>query len=144
MSAAAGTGDEDVNMATQQKRRWIKYYCEECKAWETREMFEVAKLGQGGVAPQSTPSPAGSSALWSWGCSKLVRHATFQTFRVQELNSADGHDAAPKLDFPSTESPASTEPVGQVSNYRWGVLKFSFINHLARRWKFLALCTLWR
>ncbi|KAG0607500.1 hypothetical protein M758_8G033500 [Ceratodon purpureus] len=113
-SAVAGTGDEDVSMATQQKRRWIKYYCEECKAWETREMFEVAKLGQGGVATQSTASPPGSSALWSWGCSKLVRHATFQTFRVQELNDADGHDAAPKLDFPSTESPASTEPVGQV------------------------------
>ena len=116
----SAVGDEDVNvnevgvsvgsvsMATQQKRRWIKYYCEECKAWETREMFEVAKLGP------PAPSPAGASALWSWGCSKLVRHGTFQTFRVEHLNNADGHDAAPKLDFPNPDGPPSTEPVGEV------------------------------
>jgi hypothetical protein len=102
----AMAGDGDVGVA-QQKRRWIKYYCEECKAWETREMFEVAKLGAQSASP----------ALWSWGCSQLVRHATFQTFRVQELNAADGHDAAPKLDFPSPESPASTELVGQVLKF---------------------------
>ena len=46
--AMSSAGEEDVNMASQQKQRWIKYYCEECKAWETREMFEVvAGIGVG-------------------------------------------------------------------------------------------------
>lgn len=112
MSAAAGDEDAVRLAPQQQQRRWVKYYCEECKAWETREMFEVAKLGA------QAASPTGSSALWSWGCSKLVRHATFQTFRVQELNNADGHDAVPQLDFPSTEAPASAaaEPIGEVNS----------------------------
>lgn len=96
---------EEVKTSNQ-KRMWIKYYCEECKAWETREMFEVMKLS----GPQA--SAVGACALWSWGCSKLIRHGSFQTFQVDELNNADGHDE-PKLDFPSIESPATIQPVDE-------------------------------
>jgi hypothetical protein len=85
------------------KRRWIKYYCEECEAWETREMFEVVKFEASASA--SSPS-ASASTVWSWGCAKLIRHGTFQSFRVEQLNNADGHDVvAPKLDFPASPTP---------------------------------------
>lgn len=110
--AKFATGKEDI-MASEDvktshdKQMWIKYYCEECETWETREMFEVTKLS----VAQATP--AGACALWSWGCSKLVRHGSFQTFRVDQLNNADGHDV-PNLDFPSIESPATTRPFREV------------------------------
>lgn len=98
------------------KRMWMKYYCEECKAWETRELFE-AKLHE---APSSSSSSA--SALRSWGCVKLIHHGAFQTFRVAELNvDAEERDAAGplKLDFPSIESPAATQPPpGQLEQKR--------------------------
>ncbi|XP_073396720.1 uncharacterized protein [Physcomitrium patens] len=114
--AKFATGKEDI-MASEDvktshdKQMWIKYYCEECETWETREMFEVTKLS----VAQATP--AGACALWSWGCSKLVRHGSFQTFRVDQLNNADGHDV-PNLDFPSIESPATTRPFREKTRPR--------------------------
>lgn len=108
------------------KRMWIKYYCEECKAWETRELFEANLLSSHGVvvpgaeaASSSSPAAAvtSSSALWSWGCAKLIHHGAFQTFRVNQLNvdAELGHDdASPKHDVPSLESPATQPPPGQL------------------------------
>lgn len=97
------------------KRRWIKYYCEECEAWETREMFEVVKFEASASASSSNPSAASSaSTVWSWGCAKLIRHGTFQSFRVEQLNNADGHDVvAPKLDFPASPVAVAPAPVVQ-------------------------------
>lgn len=75
-------------------------------------MFQVVKFDRG---PPSSPSPTGSPcAVWSWGCAKLIRHGTFQSFRVEQLNNADGHDAAPKLDFPSTPSDPTQPVQGEV------------------------------
>lgn len=117
----------------------MKYYCEECKAWETRELFE-AILHE---SSSSLSSPA--SALRSWGCVKLIHHGSFQTFRVAELNvDAEGRDAAGtlKLDFPSIESPAATQPPpGQLevrstaTTARVFSLRFIYCISFSRIWK---------
>lgn len=90
------------------KRMWIKYYCEECKAWETRE---AKKLSPSSLSPSQ--QQASESTLWSWGCVKQIHHGALQTFRVDQLNvdaelEADAVAAPFKLDFPSIESSPAT------------------------------------
>ena len=112
-----------------QKRMWMKYYCDACEAWETRELFETnvdasssrhrgGRSGNGGNAENGGKDDA---LLYSWGCAKVIHYGSFQTLRVDQLNSADGRDAPQDARFPDEVAAAfpslSSQPADQVCIY---------------------------
>ena len=112
-----------------QKRMWMKYYCDACEAWETRELFETSvdasssrhRGGQSGNGGTAGSGGKDDALLYSWGCAKVIHYGSFQTLRVDQLNSADGRDAPQDARFPDEVAAAfpslSSQPADQVCIY---------------------------